>query len=36
MLTRHATNIGGPAFVQGQFQEYDLIPLHGVANAVVF
>ena len=36
MLTRHLTNIGGPAFVQGQFQEYDLIPLHGVASAVVF
>jgi len=36
MLTRHLTNIGGPAFVQGQFQEYDLIPLHGVANAVLF
>jgi hypothetical protein len=36
MLTRHLTSIGGPNLVTGQLQEYELIPLHGTAQAVMF
>ena len=36
VLTTHFTNIGGPGFVEGQLQEYELIPLAGTASAVVF
>ena len=36
MLTRHLTSIGGPDLVTGQLQEYELIPLHGTAQAVMF
>jgi hypothetical protein len=36
VLTRHLTSIAGPDLVMGQLQEYELIPLHGTAQAVVF
>jgi hypothetical protein len=36
MLTRHLTSIAGPGLVTGQLQEYELIPLHGTAQAVMF
>ena len=35
VLTTHFTNIGGPAFVQGQLQEYEVIPLEGTARATM-
>jgi hypothetical protein len=36
LLTRHLTSIAGPDLVMGQLQEYELIPLHGMAQAVMF
>ena len=36
MLTRHLTTIGGPGGIDGQLQEYELIPLHGTAQIVMF
>ena len=36
VLTTHFTNIGGPRFVEGQFQEYEVIALEGTASAVLF
>jgi hypothetical protein len=33
VLTTHFTNIGGPAFVEGQLQEYEIILLEGTASA---
>jgi len=35
VVARHLTNIGGPAFVQGQLQEYEVIPLKGTARATL-
>ena len=36
VLTTHLTNIGGPAFVEGQLEEYEVIPLEGTAGFAMF
>lgn len=36
VVTTHHTNIGGPDFVEGQLQDYEIISLEGTASAVMF
>ncbi len=36
IITTHRMHIGGPAYIQGALQSYEVIPLAGTAAAVVF